>query len=141
MDGVLGRLCIGTEFRITRSAAWRDLASQSLAAGSLAPVAEQYTLTLASIAHNTFCGHISATLRTTLSFLPLAFSLKQALSSARILASALDLAYPSNAKTHVTTPPGRLLTGTRRFWPRVRWRRRRSACNGGELHGAPWRED
>lgn len=63
---------------------------------------KKHTMTLSSIAHNNFPEHLSGTLQTTLSPLPLAFSLKQSVV-AGVSSSSFDLADP-NDRTHVASP-------------------------------------
>ncbi|KZP17462.1 carboxylase:pyruvate/acetyl-coa/propionyl-CoA [Athelia psychrophila] len=64
---------------------------------------KKHTLTLASIAHNTFPTHLSGTLQSTFSPAPLVFSLKQVQSSAGVSAGGFDLANPSDS-AHVAAP-------------------------------------
>ena len=62
----------------------------------------KHTLTLSSIARNTFPAHLSGTLQTTLSPTPLTFSLAQS-ASAAVSSSSFELADPNNP-THVASP-------------------------------------
>ncbi|KAF7975679.1 hypothetical protein HWV62_8781 [Athelia sp. TMB] len=107
----------GLSSQEAQSGAAEAVVSPSLSSGSLAmqPGAifhlelfkdgakQKHTLTLASIAHNTFPGHLSGTLQSTFSPGPVAFSLKQAQSSAGVSAGTFDLADP-NDTAHVGAP-------------------------------------
>lgn len=63
----------------------------------------KHTMTLSSIAHNTFPEHLSGTLQTTLSTTPLSFSLSQSSSAGVSSSTSFDLA-DLNDPNHIASP-------------------------------------